>query len=72
MELVAYLVYVHCSRNLLIEEELNVATNNYAESNKIGEGGFGCVYIQGYFRCTHITVKVLTSVSVDCNVIQLK
>ena len=29
------------------EEELNAATNNYAESNKIGEGGFGCVYIRG-------------------------
>ena len=46
----------------LTEEELNAATNNYAESHKIGEGGFGCVY-KGYFRCTHIAVKVLTSVS---------
>lgn len=42
------------------EEELKEATNNFAD--KIGEGGFGQVF-KGYFRCTHVAIKLLTTVS---------
>ena len=54
----------------MTEEELKEATNNFAEQNKIGEGGFGRVY-KGYFRCTHLAIKLLTTVSCSYQIHQL-
>ena len=46
----------------MTEEDLKAATNDFDQSNRIGVGGFGSVY-KGYFRCTYIAVKVLSTVS---------
>ena len=50
------------------EAELKGATDNFAHSSKIGEGGFGIVY-KAYFRCTFVAIKVLSTVSVQTTVI---
>lgn len=38
--------------------ELEGATNNFDDSMKIGEGGYGCVY-KGFLRHTMVAVKIL-------------
>jgi len=34
----------HGNLRLFSSNELEIATQNFSPSNKIGEGGFGCVY----------------------------
>jgi hypothetical protein len=38
--------------------ELQQATENFSDSHKIGEGGFGCVY-KGILRNTMVAIKML-------------
>ncbi|XP_078155692.1 U-box domain-containing protein 33-like isoform X3 [Carex rostrata] len=38
--------------------ELQRATDNFSDSHKIGEGGFGCVY-KGFLRNTMVAIKML-------------
>lgn len=38
--------------------ELQQATENFSDSHKIGEGGFGCVY-RGFLRNTMVAIKML-------------
>lgn len=40
--------------NLYSYKELKVATDDFSQANKIGEGGFGSVYKVTYIYCTCI------------------
>jgi len=45
----------HGNLRLFSSNELEIATQNFSSSNKIGEGGFGCVYkVKDSFFCFHI------------------
>ena len=43
------------------KDEIISATNNFAENQKIGTGGFGCVYVT-QLRHVSVAVKLLTQV----------
>lgn len=43
------------------ETDLSKATNNFSIQERIGEGGFGCVY-KGYMYGTTVAVKIMKEV----------
>lgn len=49
---------VHCRKYTI--EEIEVATNNFSSSNKIGEGGYGPVF-KGTLDHTPVAIKALRS-----------
>lgn len=55
----------------LDSSSLKEASNDFNKSNLIGEGGFGTVF-KGYFRSTHIAIKLLTTVNIYYHVYQIK
>ena len=44
------------------KDEIVSATSNFAEDQKIGSGGFGCVYVTR-LRHASVAVKLLTEVN---------